>query len=71
MSGSFDALASAAIAKAAAIDNNTTTIAALSKANTKLVETNKRLLVQFTAAKLSFSPPGFPPNVPAANFQPS
>ena len=50
MSGSFDTLASAAVAKA----------------NAKLVETNKRLVAQLTAAKLPFSPPGFPPNIPAA-----
>ena len=50
MSGSFDALASAAVAKAATIDDNATTIAALSKANAELVETNKRLVAQLTAA---------------------
>ena len=65
MSGSFDALASAAVAKSATIDSNAATIAALGKANAKLTETNKRLVAQLTAAKLPFSPPGFPPNVPA------
>ena len=64
MSGSFDALASAAVAKAATIDSHAATIAALSKANAELVETNKRLVAQLTAAKLPFSPPGFPPNIP-------
>ena len=66
MSGSFDALASAAVAKTATINNHAATIAALSKANTKLVETNKCLVAQLTAAKLPFSQPGFPSDVPAA-----
>ena len=71
MSGSFDALASAAVAKAATIDNHAATIAALSKANAELVETNKRLVAQLTAAKLPFSPPGFPSNVPTAPSNPT
>ena len=71
MSGSFDALASAAVAKAATIDNNAATIAALSKANAVLAETNKHLVAQLTTAKLPFSPPGFPPNVPAAPSNPA
>ena len=67
-SGSFDALASAAVSKAATIDNNVATIAALSKANAVLAETNKHLVAQLTTAKLPFSPPGFPPNVPATPY---
>ena len=53
MSGSFNALASTAVAKAATIDNHAATIAALNKANAELVETNKRLVTQLTAAKIS------------------
>ena len=71
MSGSFNALASAAVAKAATIDNHAATIAALSKANVELVETNKRLVAQLTAAKLPFSPPGFQPVIPAAPSNPA
>ena len=50
MSGSLNVLASAAVAKAATINNHAATIAALSKANAELVETNKRLVAQLTAA---------------------
>ena len=71
MSGSFDALASAANAKAATIDSNAAAIAALRKANVELPETNKRLVVQLTAAKLPFSPPGFQPSIPAAPSNPA
>ena len=71
MSGSFDALASAAVAKTVTIYIQAATIAVLSKANAELVETNKRLVAQLTAAKLPFSPLGFPPNVPAAPSNPA
>ena len=70
MSGSFNALASAAVAKAATIDSNAATIAAPNKTNAELAETNKRLVAQLTAAKLPPSPPGFSPNVPAAPSNP-
>ena len=59
VSGPFNALASTAVAKAESINNHTATIAALTKTNAELVETNKRLVTQLTAAKLPFSPPGF------------
>ena len=71
MSRSFNALASAAVAKTETIDSHAATIAALTKTNTELVETNKHLVAQLTAAKLSFSPPGFPPNVPLPPSNPS
>ena len=71
ISGSFDALATAAVAKAATMGSNTATIAAISKANAELVETNKHLVAQLTAAKLPFSPPGFQPVIPAAPSNPA
>lgn len=64
MSGSFNALASALVAKAATIDSCTATIAALTKTNAGLVETNLHLVAQLTAAKLPFVPPGLSPNLP-------
>ena len=66
MSGSFNALASAAMAKAETIDSHASTITALTKANAELVETNKQLVAALTAAKLPLWPPGFPPAIPAA-----
>ena len=71
MSGSFEVLASADVAKTATIDSNAATIVALNKANAELVETNKHLVAQLTTAKLPFSPLGFPSNVPAAPSDPA
>ena len=55
----------AAVVKAETIDSHATTITTFTKTNEELVATNKQLVAQLIAAKLPFSPLGFPPNVPA------
>ena len=70
MSGSFDALASAAVAKSETLDNNATTIASLTKSLAQVIETNKQLSAQLKSALALCSPaskpgkvappPGFP-----------
>jgi len=70
MSGSFDALASAAVAKSETLDNNATTIASLTKSLAQVIETNKQLTAQLKSALALCSPtnkpapvkppPGFP-----------
>ena len=50
MSGSFDALASAAVAKAATIDANAATIASLTKSIAQLTAANQSLTAQLAAA---------------------
>ena len=50
MSGSFNALASAAVAKSETIDSNAASIAQLTKAIYELTETNKQLVNQLTGA---------------------
>ena len=46
MSGSFDALASAAVGKAETINSHAAVIASLAKITAKLTETNKKLVIQ-------------------------
>ena len=64
MSGSFDALASAAIAKAETLDNNAATIASLTKTIAELTATNKALVNQLAAARTTATPsaPALPKN---------
>ena len=50
MSGSFDALACAAVAKSDMLDNHTTTIKSLTDAVAQLTATNKKLVDQLTLA---------------------
>ena len=50
MSGSFDALASAAVAKAETIDANAATIASLTKSIAQLTAANQSLAAQLAAA---------------------
>ena len=64
MSGSFDALASAAVAKAETIDANAASIASLTRTIAELTATNKTLVAQLAAATEKQhvpAPPGFPP----------
>ena len=73
MSESFDALASAAVAKATTIDNHADSIAKLTAAVAELTATNKRLVDQLTAA-LAKSPPTYtapPPGIPAITPAPA
>ena len=77
MSGSFNALANAAVAKAETIDSHAATIAQLSKAVFELTETNKRLVNQLAGAPRNPSvpatipgyqapPPGYTPIAPVS-----
>ena len=77
MSSSFDALASAAVAKAETIDSNAASIAQLTKAIYELTETNKKLVNQLAGAlknpqaptitpTTQAPPPGYTPIAPTA-----
>lgn len=70
MSESFDALASAAVAKSTTIDNHANTIAQLTAAVAELTATNKRLVDQIVAlgkgpTAYTAPPPGIPAIAPA------
>ena len=67
MSGSFQALASAAVAKAETIDHNASTIASLTQTVAELTSTNKRLVAQLAEAlsKTVRGPNRPPPGIPA------
>ena len=66
MSGSFQALAGAAVAKAETLDHNAAAIASLTKSVAELSATNKRLVAQLAEALTNTvrgknrPPPGFP-----------
>ena len=68
MSGSFSALANAAIAKADTLDHHATTIASLTVTVAELTATNKRL-VEALAIKLNAAKP--PPGIPAPATTPA
>ena len=57
MSGSFDALACAAVAKSDMLDNHTTTIKSLTDAVSQLTATNKRLVDQLALALATCAKP--------------
>ena len=67
MSGSFEALASATVAKAETIDHNAVAIASLTKLAAELTATNKRLVDQLAEALTHTvrGPNRPPPGIPA------
>ena len=73
MSGSFEALASAAVAKAETIDNNAAAIASLTQTVAELTATNKRLVAQLAEAlnKTARGPNRPPPGIPAPATTPA
>ena len=70
LEGSFEALASAAVAKSTTIDSHTATIASLTKSVAQLTASNKALTDQLAAAIALCGRPGVPPPAPPAKPAP-